>query len=159
MDGKGSFNVSLRRRVDHTMGWQVVLTFNISQKESYILSQFKRYLGCGKIRQRRDGLYYYAVTNITSIQQRIIPFFRRFKFISQKKRKDFAIFCRIAELINLKEHLEDDGLDQIIKLREQINEGRGRKRKYSVKDWYDFKRENPQRLYAKPRAFRVETRG
>ncbi|MBI3120238.1 MAG: LAGLIDADG family homing endonuclease, partial [Candidatus Kerfeldbacteria bacterium] len=53
-DGEGSFNVSLRKRDDHHIGWQVVLTFNVSQKESYILSQFKKLLGCGRLQTRPD---------------------------------------------------------------------------------------------------------
>lgn len=155
-DGEGSFNVSLRRREDHTMGWQVILTFNVSQKESYILSQFKRYLGCGKIRQRKDGLYYYTITNITSILEKLIPFFKKFNFLSQKKRKNFAIFCKIAMLVKDRMQLSKEGLEKIIQLRECLNEGRGRKRKYSIEDWNYYKLEHPQRLYAKPRAFRSE---
>lgn len=155
-DGEGSFCVSLRRRGDHTMGWQVILSFSISQKESYILSQFKRHLGCGVIRQRRGGLYYYMIMNTASVIERVIPFFRKFRFLSANKRTNFSIFCKIARMVNNKNHLNEEGLEKIIKLRERLNEGRGRKRKYSLSDWKQFKRENPQRLYAKPRVFRRE---
>ena len=159
VDGEGSFNVSLRRRQDHTMGWQVVLTFNISQKESYILSQCKRYLECGVIRQRQDGLYSYVVTNTIAIVTRVIPFFQKFIFLSQKKKRDFAIFCKIAQMVNDKQHITSEGLEKIIQLRESLNAGRGRKRKFTIVDWKKFIRENPQRLYAKPRAFRSEKHG
>ena len=77
-DGEGSFNVSLRKRDDHNLGWQIVLCFNVSQKESYILSQYKKILGCGKLVQRKsDGLYMYSVTNNLSIQ----IFFLKQKFV------------------------------------------------------------------------------
>lgn len=155
-DGEGSFNVSLRQREDHLMKWQVVLTFNVSQKESYILSQFKKYLGCGRIQQRKDGLYMYVCSNPISIQERVIPFFQKFNFHSQSKKKNFSIFCQIAERVFSKKHLTSEGLGEIIKLREGLNEGRGRKRKYSLIDFEKSQKENPQRLYAKPRKFRKE---
>lgn len=155
-DGEGSFNVSLRKREDHTMRWQVILTFNISQKESYILSQFKRYLGCGRIQQRKDGLHMYVCSNPLAIQERIIPFFRKFKFRSPYKKKNFSLFCQIAKKVLQKEHLKREGLEEIILLREKLNKSRGRKRKYNFCDYQESQNENPQRLYAKPRKFRKE---
>ena len=154
-DGEGSFNVSLRKREDHLMKWQVVLTFNVSQKESYILSQLKKYLGCGRIQQRQDGLHMYVCSNPLSIQERIIPFFWKFNFRSQQKKKNFSIFCQIAEKVFRKEHLTSRGLEEIIQLREGLNEGKGRKRKYEIGD-FQKSQEYPQRLYAKPRKFRKE---
>ena len=156
-DGEGSFNVSLRKRDDHNLGWQIVLCFNVSQKESYILSQYKKILGCGKLVQRKsDGLYMYSVTNNLSIQEKVIPFFNKFSFLSQTKKKNYAIFCRIAELVFSKQYLNDEGLNKILSLREELNEGRGRKRKYVMSDVIKSLEENPQRLHARPRVFRKE---
>lgn len=158
VDGEGSFNVSLRKRKDHKMKWQVVLTFNVSQKERAILSLLKRYLSCGRLQTRKDGVSYYVVSNPLSIKEKIIPFFSRFPFLSQRKRRNFSIFKRITNLVIKKEHLNSSGLEKIIQLREKLNPGRGRKRKYSLKD-YKQNQENPQRLYAKPRSFRKEKSG
>lgn len=158
-DGEGSFNVSLRQRPDHTMGWQVVLTFNVSQKEEYILAMFKKILGCGRLQARADGIYYYNVTNPRSIIERVIPFFNYFPFWSHRKKKNFAIFKEIAKLVNDKQHLNSAGLNNIIQLRERLNEGRGRTRKYNMKEYTASLQGNPQRLYAKPRQFRLETSG
>lgn len=155
-DGEGSFNVSLRRRPDHTMSWQVVLTFNVSQKEEYILAMFKKTLGCGRLQSRPDGVYYYVVSNPRSIAERVIPFFNRFSFWSQRKRYNFVIFKEITELVLKKEHLTSEGLEKIVHLRERLNEGRGRKRKYTLVDYQESLKGNPQRLHAKPRAFRTE---
>ena len=156
-DGEGSFNVSLRKRKDHTMGWQVVLTFNVSQKESYILSQFKKHLGCGRLQQRKDdGLFMYSVSNPLSIQEKVIPFFKKYNFLSQTKKRNFSIFCQIAKLVFQKEHLNKNGLNKIIELREELNKGKGRKRKYNKSDVIKSFQENPQRLYSKPRTFRKE---
>lgn len=159
VDGEGSFNVSLRKRDDHTLKWQPVLTFNVSQKESYILALLKKILGCGKIRQRRDGLFCYVVINPRAIFEKVIPFFQKYPFLSQTKKKNFSVFKRIAKLIAEKQHLNQEGLGEIIRLREKLNEGKGRKRKYELSDYKKSLEENPQRLYAKPRVFREEPRG
>lgn len=156
VDGEGSFNVSLRKREDHTMQWQVVLTFNVSQRERTILALMKRHLGCGRLQTRADGISYYVVSNPTSIIERVIPFFKRFNFLSQTKKRNFSIFQTIAEMVYRKEHLNSEGLQKIIRLREKLNIGHGRKRKYNVHDYINSYRENPQRLYARPRKFREE---
>lgn len=157
-DGEGSFNVSLRKRDDHNLGWQIVLCFNVSQKESYILSQYKKILGCGRLIQRRsDGLYMYSVTNNLSIKEKVIPFFQKYSFISETKKRNFSIFCQIAELVFSKQYLNEQGFNKILKLRESLNQGKGRKRKYVMNDVIKSRQENPQRLHAKPRQFRSES--
>lgn len=133
-DGEGSFNASLRPRGDHQMDWKISLSFNVSQRELYILAQFKQLLGCGRIRRRSDGVHYYEVTNIRSIMERVIPFFQKFPFLSQTKKRNFLIFVQMAELMSQKAHLQPTGFEQIVRLREQLNKGKGRKRKYTLAD-------------------------
>jgi hypothetical protein len=135
VDGEGSFIVSVRRRTDHAMGWQVDLTFNVSQKERHILAYFKRYLGCGRFQQRPDGIFYFVVSNQHAIHERVIPFFERFAFLSQRKQSNFAIFKKVASIVAKQEHLTQSGLEQIMHLRERLNEGKGRTRKYSLSDY------------------------
>ena len=158
VDGEGSFNVSLRKRQDHTMHWQVVLTFNVSQKERTVLALIKKHIGCGRLQTRSDGVSYYVVSNPTAIIENVIPFFRKFHFLSATKKKNFSIFHKIAKMVHDKQHLNSKGLKEIIELRERLNEGHGRKRKYSISDYNKSHQENPQRLYARPRAFRPEAR-
>ncbi len=133
-DGEGSFNVSLCWREDHKMQWKVTLTFNVSQKESYILAQFKQLLGCGRLQYRKDGVCYFVVSNPRSLVERVIPFFDRFHFISHTKQKNFRIFKEITKLVMDGKHLTHEGLKEIVALREVLNEGKGRKRKYNQKD-------------------------
>ena len=136
-DGEGSFNVSLCLREDHKTKWKVTLTFNVSQRESYILAQFKQLLGCGRLQFRKDGVCYFVVSNPRSIVERVIPFFDRFRFISHTKQKNFRIFKEITKCVIDGKHLTTEGLKEIVALRETLNEGHGRKRKYSQKDVLD----------------------
>ena len=129
-DGEGSFNVSFRKRDDYKIPWKISLCFNISQKDQVILSIFKKHLKCGTIRERKnDGIWYYEVNNFNAIQANIIPFFNRFGFLSAKKKRDFSKFKQIAKLIENGDHLTIEGIQKILEIRKEMNDGG--KRKYS----------------------------
>ncbi len=131
-DGEGSFNISFRRRADYKSLWKVSLCFNISQKDKVILSLFKRHIKCGTMRQRQDGIWYYEVNNINAIKTNVIPFFKKFRFLSAKKKRDFSKFCQITEIVNNNEHLTKEGIKKILEIRRKMNDGG--KRKYSEED-------------------------
>ena len=132
-DGEGSFNVLMRKQ-ESGNGWYLDPSFNVSQRDETILALFKRYLGCGTLRNRKDGVVYYEVRNKTSLYERVLPFFNRFQLLSATKKKNFSIFKDIVERMHGNEHHSYEGLKKILELREILNEGRGRKRKYSIED-------------------------
>ena len=127
-DGEGSFNVSLRPRKDYRNKWKVSLSFNVSQKEKVILALFKRHLGCGTLRQRKDGVWYFEVTNINSLSEKVVPFFEKYRFLSQRKKKAFSKFKKILELVKEGKHLTKEEIEEIVKLREEINEDNSKRR-------------------------------
>ena len=131
-DGEGSFNVSFRPRNDYRIPWKISLCFNISQRDRVILALYKRHLQCGTMRERPDGVWYYEVNNLTSIVENVIPFFNRFGFLSAKKKRDFAKFKELANLISKDEHLTRNGVVQILEIRREMNDGG--KRRYSEAD-------------------------
>ena len=131
-DGEGSFNVSFRPRPDYGMPWKISMCFNVSQKDRVILTLFKRYLGCGTLRGRPDGVWYYEVNNFNAIIQNVIPFFKKFGFLSAKKKRDFAKFCQLAELIKNQKHLTKEGIKNILEIRREMNDGGKRKFTESV---------------------------
>jgi hypothetical protein len=69
------------------------------------------------------------------LKEVVIPFFERYPFLSRLKKKNFAIFREIVEIIGRDEHFTKDGLEKVINLRETINEGKGRTRKYFIHDY------------------------
>jgi LAGLIDADG DNA endonuclease family protein len=145
-DGEGSFNVSFRPRNDYKLPWKISLCFNISQRDEVILAQFKRHLGCGTMRQRRDGVWYYEVNHLLPILENVIPFFDRFQFRSARKQRDFAKFKKLAQLMREGRHLTREGVEEILSIRRTMNDGG--KRKYSDQDVLE-RLENPQRPYAR----------
>lgn len=122
-DGEGSFNVVFRPRKDYHLPWKVSLCFNISQRDKVILALFKRHLKCGTLRQRRDGVWYYEVNNLNAILENVIPFFKKFRFLSSKKKRDFSKFCQIAELMKEGAHLTPEGIKKILEIRRDMNDG------------------------------------
>ena len=146
-DGEGSFNVSFRKRDDYEVPWKVSLCFNVSQRDRVILALFKKHLGCGTMRQRKDGVWYFEVNNFESITQNVIPFFRRFGFLSSKKKRDFGKFMELARVIREGRHLTPDGIREIVGIRSDMNDGG--KRRYGDDEILESL-ENPQRLHAGP---------
>ena len=121
-DGEGSFNVSFRRRNDYSIPWKISLCFNVSQKDGeVILSLFKKTLNCGSIRDRGDGIWNYQVDNFSSIMENVIPFFDKYRFLSDKKRNDFSKFKKIALIIKNGFHFKKEGIIDILKIHNLIN--------------------------------------
>ncbi len=133
-DGEGSFNVSVKKRLDYQQSWKLSASFNISQKDRVILAWIKHVLGCGTLRTRKDGVVYYEVTNVTSLFTVILPFFKRFGFRSAYKKHNFRVFSEIVTLMHDGVHNSPEGFRRILALREKLNPGIGRKRKYTLTD-------------------------
>jgi hypothetical protein len=129
VDGEGSFHLTFRRRKDYQTPWKVSLCLNVSQKDKVILALLKRHLQCGTIRFKSDDVWMFEVNNLTAIHENVIPFFDRFGFLSAKKKRDFAIFKRMAALMSRKAHLSREGIVQLLELRRDMNDGG--KRKYA----------------------------
>ncbi len=127
VDGEGSFNLSFRKRADYKLPWKVSLCLNVSQKDRVILTLLQRHLGCGTIRYKGDGVWFFEVNNLNAIRENVIPFFNRFGFLSAKKKRDFAIFKRMAVLMAGGAHLRREGIAELLKLRRKMNDGGKRK--------------------------------
>ena len=141
VEGEGSFNVSLRRKNDYKLGWQVVLSFNVSQKDKEILELLKKELNCGIIKVRKfDNLHSLDITNPNEIIHKVIPYFQKFSLFSSGKRKNFEIFCQITNLMKKGSHRTTNGLKKILKLREELNKGKARKRKYEYDDVFPIRK-------------------
>jgi len=134
VDGEGSFNVSLKRDSTYQNHWKVDPSFNVSQRDISNLVLMKKILKTGTLRKRKDGVVYYEVRNYRMLAEIIIPFFEKFSFRSNSKVRNFSIFKKIIKKMNQGGHLNQSGLKEILELREDLNLGRGRKRKYNIKD-------------------------
>src|SRR6266542_6647714 len=76
VDGEGSFNVPIRRERDRLLPWRVGLTFNVSQIGPKLPQLLRSVFGAGTVRGRPDGVYYFEVTRLAELEERVFPFFR-----------------------------------------------------------------------------------
>lgn len=69
-----------------------------------------------------DNTYKLKVSNIDELYNIIIPFFAKYKLVTQK-RADFELFTQIVEVLKHKEHLTTEGLQKIVNLKVHLNRG------------------------------------
>jgi hypothetical protein len=136
IDGEGSFTCRVKKMnyKDRKMLYKVDLVFSVCQKEKPIIALIRRYLGCGIVYQRNDGAWCLEVNNLNALRESVIPFFNKFKFLSSSKKKAFSIFKRLVEMKLQNYHLTTEGLTKILRLREKLNQNKGRNKKYQLAD-------------------------
>ena len=139
VDGEGSFNIPIRRAHDRGMPWRIGLSFNVSQVGRAAPALLGDVLGCGTVRGRSDGVFYYEVTTPTALEERVFPFFERFP-LRTAKAGDLAIFRRVTSLVRSGRHLTPSGFEEILTLRAPMNRGGKRRRRdedliATLRDW------------------------
>jgi len=132
-DGEGCFTVSVIKNLTTRFGKQIFPEFVITQgaKSLDALNAIKDFFGCGSIvlNKRYDNhnedLYRYCVRSISELQEKIIPFFERFK-LRTHKQNDFIIFKEIIRMMSAKKHLKEKGWEKILKLAGKMNRKKSR---------------------------------
>lgn len=126
--GEGNFDIGIKRS-KNKIGYQVIIRFRLCQHERDInlLEKIKTYFNCGRIeKNRKDSIVYFTVMNLLDINDNIIPFFKSYKIVGDKD-KDFNDWCSVANLMTSRFHLTKEGLNQIKKIKLQLNRGRKNK--------------------------------
>jgi hypothetical protein len=82
------------------------------------------YFGCGNLeKDPRKPCLHLAVYSFADNYEKIIPFFNQHNILG-KKYMDFKDWCKVAEIINSKNHLTSQGLDEIREIKSGMNKGR-----------------------------------
>jgi hypothetical protein len=92
VDGEGSFYMSTRKSIDRRQGWRFALSFSIGNNDKRVLEFCRSKLQCGTLRNVDTKKYLYEVSDLTLLENNILPFFKRFQFVSVKKRHEFRVF-------------------------------------------------------------------
>ena len=106
------------------MGEAVQLVFQLTQdsKDKQLMISLIEYFHCGNIAKRGEA-FDFKITKFDHIINKIIPFFKRYSVIGVKS-KDFKDFSKVAEIMKDKKHLTREGLEQIRKIKANMNTGR-----------------------------------
>ena len=121
---EGNFLVRITKSVTHLSGYQVFLVFKLTQhsRDENLIRSLVDYLGCGKI-YVYDSVVEFKVTKFSDLTDKIIPLFKK-NPIQGVKYLDYLDFVRVIELMNLKTHLTEEGVNQIKALKDGMNRGR-----------------------------------
>ena len=137
-DGEGCFSVGFVRQQDrrektrirkgYKTGYQPFHEFAVTQGESSLgaLRKMQQFFGIGKIyiNKRYDNhnehLYRYVVRKRNELLMVIIPFFKKNK-LRTAKRKNFEKFVQCMQIMSNNGHLSYKGLLRLARLAKQMN--------------------------------------
>lgn len=125
IDGEGCFYVGIVPTKETAFKWQVIVFFKVSQNPSgkVILDYLKTRLHAGYIKPNdsessSDKSLAYVVRDFQSLFNKVIPFLEGNLVV---KKKDFEKFKKILKIINLNQHLTQQGLITIIDIAYSMN--------------------------------------
>jgi len=122
-DAESSFIISIYRDEKSKLKWRVNANFSIHIhiKDIALLHAIRDTLNVGKVRKNSNTTAIFRVDNIQELQV-IIDHFNQYPLISAKF-SDFLLFQQCYTIIKQKRHLTQEGLEQIISLRSNLNKG------------------------------------
>jgi len=131
VDGEGSFYTSIRFIPDSKTKWRFSLNFAIGNNDKRVLEFCRAHLCCGNIRTVDSKKFLFEVSNLFLLDQNIIPFFKQFQFVSNKKRHEFRVFQLLVHF--LKEETIDSmpKLTRFLYLRKLLSRHRSERSSYS----------------------------
>lgn len=120
---EGCFLIIIKKNL--TSGDYVSLKFQITQhsKDEQLMKSLVSYLGCGRYETSQGDWGKYVCTKFSDINEKIIPIFSK-HLIAGVKLLDFTDWCKAAEIIKTKAHTNEEGLDQILKIKAGMNRER-----------------------------------
>jgi len=120
---EGSFFAYIYEDTRSKLGKKVSLRYSLAQhsRDEVLLRSLIQYLDCGQFNIRANGnAVDFKITNFDNLINKLIPFFVSYPLLGAKAL-DFNDFCKIAELMKNKAHLNHQGLEEIIKIKEGMN--------------------------------------
>jgi hypothetical protein len=124
--GEGCFSIDICKTIDCIVGYHTRLRILISQhsRDKLLMNNLINALGCGYIfKHPNRNLVTYTITNFENIYYKIIPLFNQYK-IRGIKALDYEDFCKAAEILKRKDHLNLEGLEQIKLIKSRMNKNR-----------------------------------
>ena len=124
ISGEGSFMVKIFKSSNHKTGYQVQLKYQLTQqfRDKTLMETIAKYLDCGSISIRGDIVDFYVV-KLTDITKNIIPFFEKYRIVGVKSL-NYEDFIKVADIMNNKDHLTEQGLEKIKQIKSNMNDSR-----------------------------------
>jgi hypothetical protein len=130
-EGEGCFAITISKHRTKKIGKEANLCFEIELRgdDRPILEKIQERFGCGRIVNLNYQRYgwkphvKFVVKRQKDIFFKVIPFFKKFP-LQGKKAKDFELFCQAARIFKTKSHLTEKGINELLKIREFMNDRR-----------------------------------
>jgi hypothetical protein len=124
-DAEACFSIVIRKDKRAKFGVNVGLRFQIQmlQNETELLNMVKFFFGCGVLYFGKNNTVAFAVQDIYSIKNKIIPHFSKYP-LRGTKYLDFLSFKEAFYIIESKEHLTEEGINRLYVLSKGMNTGR-----------------------------------
>ena len=126
-DAEGSFSVKIGKDLKRKHGIRVIPVFTIElhKRDRELLKSIKDFFGVGIITERiRSGRpsAIYTVQRLQHLQHIIIPHFRKYALLTQKKA-DFLLFSSVIDLMIKAKSLSRDNIIEILSIKSSMNTG------------------------------------
>lgn len=120
VDGDGSFYFTVHKAKDYKCGYQVKATFDIAQidTEQELLAQISRVFFNGTHHWARSkNTQHMRIINLSALLNFVEPFFNE-NTLHSRKCLDFLMWQAVLNMMNRKDHLKENGIEVILKIRE-----------------------------------------
>lgn len=93
-----------------------------NSRDADLVRNLIKYFNCGYVSENGSKTKFY-IAKFSDIISILIPFFEKYPILGAKSQ-DFKDFCEIAKLMEKKEHLKQEGMSIILKIRGSMNRKR-----------------------------------
>jgi len=132
--GEGCFYAESGYDPKYKLKHRIRLAFCVEVRadDSVLLEMVRKQIGCGNVYSLDFGRYKgyedkkwrphakLRVSNFDDLYNKVIPFFKQHDLFGVKKQA-FEVFCKIAEAIKNKEHIEEKSLSKVKDLVNQLH--------------------------------------
>jgi hypothetical protein len=81
-----------------------------------------KFFDCGNVSKSKN-VCRYRVSKFLDLTNKVIPLLKKYPVLGEKS-KDFEDFCKVVEIMKLKQHLTREGLEEIRSIKAGMNTGR-----------------------------------
>lgn len=127
-EGEGCFSILVINKpsgsTSNKTRKNIILEFQLTQhsRDLFLIKSLVDYLGCGNVYyypDKSNGAYF-KVRAKEDLMTKILPIFEKYP-LKGVKNLNFQDFTQAAKIIDSKGHLTEEGLNEIIKLKDQMN--------------------------------------
>ena len=122
--GDGCFKISIRESKLYKAGSPVAILFILTQhiRDELLLKSFIDFFDCGHTYSYLNYIEF-KCQSFKDNYEKILPFFKKYPILGVKAQ-DFEDCKKVVEMVKSKEHLTNEGFEQIRQIKARMNKGR-----------------------------------